>query len=167
MRRTNLAQLALTTTVFVFPLVWVAPPLLHLSHAAPQRPHLPERPDIHLAYDLSRSVSSSTFSSQPQGSVLVRIPLTVSGLPPKTLLCGAGPLTIETGGKAWHEPDVGYAGLVKRIGGDYFQSMNLPRTLIEILKGHPTNIQTAFKFEIVTDEVERIEPVYPAFFYGV
>jgi hypothetical protein len=157
-RRTNLARLALSATA-CFPFFWLAPSLLHVSHEAPQRSHLPDRPAVQVAYDLTRSVSSTTYSSQPQGYVMARIPLTVSGLPPKTLLRGAGPLTIETGGKTWHEPDVGYAGFVVRIGADYFQSMNLPRTLIETLNGQPTNIQTAIEFEIVTDEVERIEPL--------
>ncbi|MGA7411544.1 MAG: hypothetical protein WBW33_13770 [Bryobacteraceae bacterium] len=163
-RRTNLARLVLSTTICVFPLFWLVPPLLHLSHAAPQRAHLPDRPAVQLAYDLSRSVPSSTFYSPPEGFLLARIPLTVSGLPPKTLLRGTGEITIQTAGKTRLDPGISYFGSIERLGGDYFQSMNLPRPLIEALKGQPANIQTAFELEIVTDEIRQREPLKPHVF---
>jgi hypothetical protein len=160
-RRTLAARLALFTVICGFmPAVWGVPLLLHLQYDAPRRLQSPNRFNVRIGYDLGRSnLLSGSRPTQPQGYVLVRLPLSVEGPPPKTLLRGTGRVTIDIGGTAWPQPGSVFGGSVEKLDEQYWQTLNAGVFSLDFLKQHPVNLHTSFDLEIVSDEVKTRVPI--------
>jgi hypothetical protein len=114
---------------------------------------------VRFDYDLNRSPSHpSTWQEPPDSYALAYIPLSVSGLPPNTLLRGRAEIQLEAGGKAWPEPGSLAIGLVKRDGGEYWQELGLPKSAVSTLSQNPVSLRTTFYLNIVNDQAEETLP---------
>lgn len=110
---------------------------------------------IHVSYV---SGSSPRFEQKKGRGLSVKIPLTVEGLPPETLLRGGGLVTIHSGGSEWPHGGSKFPASVEKSGNRYWQSIFLSNSLFP----GPTrqvNLHTAWKFEVVTDHVQQIWPL--------
>ncbi len=157
-RGTRAARLVLIASVSTLPLLWSLPSLAHFGPLGIEQPSFSEQPSVRFAYDLSRPIPAVRYwPSSPLGFVPARIPLTVAGLPPDTLLRGSGRITIEVGGEAWPRPGDVAVGTVEKVGDDYWVNLQLEASRIDILKLKPVDLQSSFDLELVTDTVERKE----------
>jgi hypothetical protein len=157
-RRTTIARWALLASVCSLPLLWSLPSLAQFGSLGPGQPYFSEQPSVRFAYDLGRSIPAQRSWPSPQpGFVLVRIPLTVAGLPPATVLRGSGRVSIEVGGDVWPRPGSIVVGSIEKVGDDYWQSLEMNASEIGILRQQPVNLRTSFDLEIVADTVERKE----------
>jgi hypothetical protein len=137
------------------------PAILTLPHlaASPSGEHASTRssPGVRVFYDPKRPPAPvTTEHSQPPGFVLARIPLEVEGLPTKTLLRGHVDMTINVNGTSWPAPGHRIPGFVERIGGEYWDEMDLQR--FPVISG-PANLHASLYLAIVTDEVETRIPL--------
>jgi len=156
-RRTTIARLALFAIASSFPALGVLPLLFSPVTAQPR--HLADQPNVSFAYDPDLNTRSQSYTSPPPGYKLVRIPLIVAGLPPKTLLRGSARISIDVGGRPWPKPGEVMMGTVERNADAYWQSLNLPVANVKVLKNQPSNLHATFDLEIVSDEVKQREPL--------
>ena len=158
-RRTTVARLVLfAIACALLPSILGLPSLVSFRSIAPAPTRLPDQPSVRIAYDPDRTLpSGASWQTPNEGFVLVRIPLSVAGLPPQTLLRGSARITIKAGEIAWQEPEAVTIGSVERIGDDYWQTMNLRTSRLDILKRQPSNLHASLDLEIVGDEVEQRE----------
>ena len=156
-RRTAISRLALFAIPCAFPLMGVLP--WPFASGPAQARHLPDQPSITLAYDPDRKAASQNYTNPPSGYALVRIPLAVAGLPPKTLLRGDARVSIYVNGRPWRRSDDWTLSTVERFDGMYWLSLNVPASNIAVLKQQPSSLRATFDLEIVSDEVRKKEPL--------
>jgi hypothetical protein len=159
-RQTTAARLVLITTLLAcWPAAWLVLRFMPVS-AERLLPESPKGFDIGIGYDLGRSMPSSrTWKESPAGYALVQIPLTVGGLPANSLLRGNARVAMKVDGRAWPKGGTEWVGFVERIGGEYWQTLNLRRTEFEEIKQQAASWHAIFTLEVVSDEVETRMPL--------
>lgn len=137
----------LSCALFAFPLSFIFP---SFKEATP-----PEgKSDIRVEYDLKvgRSPISDRAVPSPTQAV-IRIPMKVEGLPPKTLFRGQGSFSIDANGKSWPEQRMKVYATVPREYGVYWEEFRIPVSTLSTLK-EPVNIHSTLNFEVLTNEVK-------------
>lgn len=147
-RETTKSRVAiLSCALFAFPITLFFP---SFKEATP-----PEgKSDIRVEYNLK--VGRSPMSDQAVPSltqVVIRIPVKVEGLPPKTLFRGYGTLSIDANGKSWPERGEKVSATLSREYGVYWQEFRVPISTIDTLKG-PVSIHSVLNLEVLTNEVK-------------
>ncbi len=166
-RRTATARLISLTLVCAFaPVTWGVSYALRRTGVEAERPQSPNRSNVQIAYDPHQHMPSEIGPRTPMlGFVVARIPLTVVGLPPKTLLRGGGRMTIDVDGRAWPHSGTVLGTSIEKVGDVYWQTMDLEMSKLNILKQRTANLHTSFDLEIVTDEVQTRVPVAQRSFF--
>lgn len=132
--------------------------LQSFSPAGSQQVSLPPQAkgfDIRIGYDLQRKINWSDIQRYPRAdAVYLRIPLSVSGLPPDTLLRGHGQLTILRDRKPVLKSVIAWGVSLDRIDGSYWQTMSIERNLLKAVTNAPVDLHTWWtSLEVVTDKV--------------
>lgn len=160
-RRTVAARLvSLTVTCAILPLTWGVSFLARTYPIQSKRPQSPDNPMFDF-YDLALSTlpPPGSWLLPPSGFAMARIRLTVTGVPPKTLLRGSGRTTINVDGAAWSQSSRFAVNQLGKMGVTYWQTLDLDPSKLDMLKQHPANLHTSFDLEIVSNEVETRVPV--------
>jgi hypothetical protein len=157
-RRTMAARVALLAIAStLLPATKAVSYLPSLRPAAPALPASPRGFDIRVAYHTDQHIpSSQSWQEPPKGFALARIPLSVAGLPPNTLLRGRASTSIELRGRTWLKPGEKWAGSVEHSGGQYWQTIYLPKSGLTVFAQQPAGLRASIDFEVVNDRVETI-----------
>ena len=126
-----------------------------------EKPVLPDRADIGISYDLGRNFTFETsWQGSPGGFAFVKISITVTGLPEKTLLRGSANVSINVGGQPWPQPGTSVVGAIEQIRNEYWQTLNIQQSSAKLLRQQFADVRSRFDLEIVSDEVVTRVPLH-------
>jgi hypothetical protein len=101
--------------------------------------------DLRLASDTDRQIPAEANQQHPSGSILIRIPLSVTGLKPNTLLRGNALPFNDRGQIIWF-------GSIERLAGQYWISGTLNKGQFDEIKQHSGGFQLPLDLNIVSDQ---------------
>ncbi|MGA8028747.1 MAG: hypothetical protein WB992_16500 [Bryobacteraceae bacterium] len=167
-RHTIAGRLVLLIITCAFLPLWGGVSLGNHFRSDSDRRESPNGFNIRIAYDPEPRIPPGGQSWQVPGAgyVRLRIPLTVAGLTPETLLSGSARVKIYAGGRTW--PDAGgfFVGAVEKNGGYYWQDLILEKKTLDQLKQQRASLHASYNLNISRDQLEtKIRVARPWFFF--